>query len=115
MEVDRHQQGVVVEHLLEMRHEPAVIDRVAVETAAELIVEAAARHLLQGEFGHREGGALAGAEELAQEEIERHPRWELGGRAEATLIAVEPIGEAGRRLVEDRQIERAVALTDLEP
>ena len=40
----RHQldeQRVVVEHLLEMRHEPAVVDAVAREAAAEMIVDAA--------------------------------------------------------------------------
>ena len=35
------QQRIVVEHLLEMRHEPALIDGVAREAAAEMIVDAA--------------------------------------------------------------------------
>ena len=32
---------VVVEHFLEMRHQPALVDRVAREAAAEMIVNAA--------------------------------------------------------------------------
>ena len=41
--------GVVVEHLLEMRHEPAIVDGVAGEAAAEVIVDAALGDVSQGE------------------------------------------------------------------
>ena len=50
--VSRHDLGhqldelrIVVEHLLEMRHEPALIDAVAREAAAEMIVDAALRDM----------------------------------------------------------------------
>src|SRR5450756_338098 len=56
VDVDPQQQGVVVEHLLEVRHHPGGVDRVAGEAAAELVVDAAA--------GHRRGGAL--------DQVERH-------------------------------------------
>ena len=36
--------GVVVEHLLEMRHQPALVDRIARKAAAEMIVDAALAH-----------------------------------------------------------------------
>ena len=42
------QQRVVVEHLLEMRHEPALVDAVAGEAAAEMIVDAALRDMGEG-------------------------------------------------------------------
>ncbi|HEY4748132.1 MAG TPA: hypothetical protein VIH38_11215 [Steroidobacteraceae bacterium] len=42
--------GVVVEHLLEMRHQPALVDRIAREAAAEVIVDAALRHAVEGEL-----------------------------------------------------------------
>ena len=48
------QLGVVVEHLLEMRNDPALVDAVAMESAGELVVDAAARHLLE-----RDGECLA--------------------------------------------------------
>src|SRR5207247_2205450 len=35
------QLGVVVEHLLEVRHEPALVDRVAGKSAAQMVVDAA--------------------------------------------------------------------------
>ena len=44
VEVRRNEQRVVVEHLLEVRHEPALVDRVAVEAAADEVVHAAERH-----------------------------------------------------------------------
>ena len=43
------QQRVVVEHLLEMRHEPALVHAVAGEAAAEMIVDAALRDMGEGE------------------------------------------------------------------
>jgi len=38
------QLRVVVQHLLEMRHQPLLIGRIAREAAAEMVVDAAARH-----------------------------------------------------------------------
>ena len=43
------QLGVVVEHLFEVRHHPALIHAVAMEASGELVVHAAARHPLQGD------------------------------------------------------------------
>ncbi len=75
------QQGVVVEHLLEVGHEPAVVDRVAVEPAAHLIVDAAGRHGPQRVQGHVR---------LAAPEQQLHGRGgrELRGAAEAAPHAV---------------------------
>ncbi len=48
---DRRQQiehlRIVVEHLLEVRHEPALVDGIAGETAAEMVPDAALAHLRQ--------------------------------------------------------------------
>ena len=41
--VAAEQQGVVVQHLLEVRHHPAGVDAVPVEAAADLVVDAAAQ------------------------------------------------------------------------
>ena len=43
---------VVVEHLLEVRHEPALVDRVAVEAAADEVVHPAGRHPVERPLGH---------------------------------------------------------------
>ena len=49
VEVDPRELGVVVEHLLEVRHEPDRVGRVAVEAAAELVVDPAVGHLVERE------------------------------------------------------------------
>ena len=52
VEIKLHQLRVVVEHFFEMRHEPFGIHGVTRETAAELIMDAARRHLLAGVQNH---------------------------------------------------------------
>ena len=56
---------IVVEHLLEMRHQPLIVDRVARETAADMIVDSAAPHIVHGAEGEREKLLQAGAQESA--------------------------------------------------
>ena len=53
-EVDGNDQGIVVEHLLEVRNQPLGIGAVAVEAAAELVVDSPVRHALQGVRDHGE-------------------------------------------------------------
>ena len=52
VEVRRDEQCVVVEHLLEVRHEPLRVDGVAVEAAADEVVHPARRHPIERE-AHR--------------------------------------------------------------
>ena len=47
VDVDPGELGVVVEHLLEVRHEPLGVGRVAVEPAAELVAHPAVGHRVQ--------------------------------------------------------------------
>ena len=51
------QLRIVVEHLLEMRHQPALVDGIARETAAEMIVDAALADALQRELDHARSSA----------------------------------------------------------
>src|SRR6185437_10617250 len=44
VEIEPRQQRVVVEHLLEVWHQPSVVNTVAMESAAELVVDAALGH-----------------------------------------------------------------------
>ena len=67
MDVIAQQLGVVVGHLLEVRNDPVLIDRVAMEAAGDLVVDAAARHLREG--GARDvGGALFAAARVPVEQ-----------------------------------------------
>ncbi len=52
VEVEPRQQRVVVKHLLEMWYQPALIDAVAMEPAANLVVDAPLRHLGQRMLHH---------------------------------------------------------------
>ena len=46
-EVREHELRLVVEHLLEVRHAPVAVDRIAMEAAADVIAHAAERHRAQ--------------------------------------------------------------------
>ncbi len=52
-EVQPGELRVVVEHLLEMGHEPAAVHRVACETATDVVPDAARRHLFERGLRHR--------------------------------------------------------------
>ena len=52
VQVGDRELGVVVEHLLEVRHEPAPVDRIAVEAAADEVVHAAGGHRVERLLGH---------------------------------------------------------------
>ncbi len=108
MKVHAGELGVVVEHLLEVRDEPAGIRRVAMEAAAELVVDAAGRHGVERPAGHveldRRGRVRSvPAGDPAEEEFERHRRWELRSPAPATVDPVEGPGEGRHRLLERRR------------
>ena len=48
IEVEIHQLGVVIQHLLEMRHEPFGVHGITREAAADLIVNSARGHVVAG-------------------------------------------------------------------
>ena len=87
--VEADQLGVVVEHLLEVRHHPLRVDGVAREAAAELVVDPAACHRLAGRVEHlpRRGRAVP------QQELEHHRRRELRRAAEPPVARVELTGQ----------------------
>src|SRR6185503_3621793 len=66
VEIEACNQRVVVKHLLEVRHKPSFVDRVAVKAPTELIVHAAARHLVQRQFHSGEDRSLPGSTVLTQ-------------------------------------------------
>ncbi len=61
---------VVVEHLLEMRHEPAFVDRIAREAAAEMIVDAALADMVERNLDGGEIARLAGAQARSPQQFE---------------------------------------------
>ena len=118
VEVRRGEDGVVVEHLLEVRDEPAVVDRVAVEAASDDVVEPARGHPVERRGHHRERRLVP----AAQEELEGRRGRELRRAAEAAERRLERRGDPrappraskrrgqrlGRRLRAGRRAQRAV-------
>ena len=80
MHVIAQQLGVVVEHLFEVRHHPALVDAIAVEAAGELVVDAAARHLFKRDGEGFAGLRVAAVDCLLKQQIE-------SGRDEETWAA----------------------------
>ena len=109
VEVGRGEQRVVVEHLLEVGHEPPGVDRVAMEAAADDVVEPARCHPVERALHHRQGARPT----TAEEELDRRRGRKLRRRAEA----------AERRLVGPRepclggveQCRRELLVPGLEP
>src|SRR5438132_1421771 len=52
LQIGDGQEGVVVEHLLEVGHQPALVGAVAGEASPQVVVDAAHRHAVQGVRGH---------------------------------------------------------------
>jgi hypothetical protein len=94
VEVDPGQQGLVVEHLLEVGDQPAAVGGVAGEAATQVVVDPAAGHGVEREQRGVEGGLVARAPVVAQEGVDRHGLGELGRPSEPTVALVD-LGEQG--------------------
>ena len=98
MRVDAGEQGVVVQHLLEVRHHPVRVHAVPGEAAGQLVVHAAAGHRLSGTRGHGQGLLAAGRGRdplgVPEQELKHHRRRELRRAAEAATARVELAGQA---------------------
>ena len=105
VEVEVQQLGIIVEHLLEMRHKPLGINGVPCEAAADLVVHAAGRHLVAGVKHHVDGVLVAGAMRVAQQ----HQRLARPGKFRCitkaavarVVLGLEPL----HRLVQPRRVE----------
>ena len=99
VQVRGDEQRVVVEHLLEVRHEPALVDGVAVEAAADEVVHPAGRHRV--ERLHRRLDLPA-----TQEQLERRGRRELRRPPEPAPLRVEQLAQAPGRREDERLGQR---------
>ena len=82
VQVHGYEQRVVVQHLLEVRHEPLAVDGVAVKASAHEVVHASERHAVE-----RLGGGLQLS--APQEELEHRSRRKLRRGAEAAPHGIE--------------------------
>ncbi len=87
-----------------MRYEPVLVDGVPMKSAADLIVNAAIRHFVEGEHRHMQRQFVAGTVAIAQQKIDIHAGWKLGGAAESAFTRIEAsreraVGEFQHRFV----------------
>jgi hypothetical protein len=95
-----HELRLVVEHLLEMRHAPAGVDRIAVKAAANVIAHAAERHGAQRPQHDVPRRRVGSPRVLAQEEQQlRGPR-KFGRVAEAAVARIERVEKLFHRPVQ---------------
>src|SRR6202020_954378 len=99
--MDKSQQfedlRVVVQHLLEMRHEPFGVGRVARVAAAEMIVDASRVHRLEHGAQSLAEGWVATAEHLVPEEAEDR---RVGKFRRAAQAAMDGIDRAPQRIAD---------------
>ncbi len=93
MQVGTGEQGVVVEHLLEMGDGPGGIDRIAVKAAAEDVVDASPGHRAQGAERHL---GLAPQEQ----QLDYRSLRELRRASKSPVEGIEGLLEPGHRRVE---------------
>ena len=96
---------VVVQHLFEMRHQPALVDRVAGKSAAEVIVDAALADSVEGGFDQGEIAWLAGAQACPPQELEQGGIGEFWGTLHAAVDRVDGSAGAAGNGVEFGQAE----------
>ena len=99
----RVEQRVVVQHLLEVGDQPPLVDRVAREAAADVVVHASGRHGVERRDDGVERGGRTGAVVVSQEVSEAHRLRELRGPPEPAPLLVEARQHRHRRLVEGRR------------
>ena len=95
--IQAEQLRVVGEHLLEMRDRPFGIDAVAAESAAELVVDAAGRHVRERDLKHVARLGVAARGEAVEHQLELGRMRELGRAAEAAMHRIEALRVARPR------------------
>ena len=87
---DQHggEVGLVVQHLFKVRHEPAPVGGIAVKTAADVIIDAAADHRAEAVADGVQGLAMPGINRVFEQETEIGLIGKLGRLAEAAAGGV---------------------------
>ena len=115
--VDREQLRVVVQHLFEVRDRPLAVHAVAAEAAAELVVQAAARHAVQRMRDHRERALVrflaAARVPHGEQQLDRGGVREFRRVSKAAVLLVEALREALARVQQRCARERREVVADL--
>src|SRR5437660_4354062 len=100
VQIVSQQLGIVVGHLLEMGHQPALIDRISMETAAELIVNAAAGHFFERGLHSKQQLRVAGGLIAFEEQVDGGRVREFGAAAKSAVVRVEMLEDGARQFVD---------------
>ena len=98
MEVGPGEEGLVGQHLLEVRHQPAGVGRVPAEAAHDVVVDAARGHGVESAVGHVACGApllrRPGRARRPEAQLHESRTGELGCGTEAAPLGVEARAQA---------------------
>ena len=89
LDIGQHELGLVVEHLLEVRHPPLAVDGVAMESPADMIPHAAERHGSQRRKDDIARDIVTGAPMLPEQEQQLARAWKLRGVTEPASSHIE--------------------------
>ena len=111
MHIVLQQLRVVIQHLLEVRHHPGLVNGVAMEAPAQVVVDATQSHLLQRHRGRFSGRMVAGARGYIEQQVDGRRMGKLGLRTKAPIVAVELLQRRRHHLVDDAhaQVTRAAS------
>ncbi len=120
--LDRGQRehGLVVEHLLEVGHEPLAVGRVAVKAPADVVPDPAAAHRCECAVDHLDGVGVAGQACVLEQEEQVVRARELRRAAEAAKLGIVAgrklaggaLGQVGRKLARSGGVRGALEVAD---
>jgi hypothetical protein len=93
LHINRNEQRVVIEHLLEMRNQPLRIDRIAVETSPQLVKDPSTRHRIKGGHNSLIKRRTRVDPRVAHQKQELLGWGKLRSSTEASILSVETIDE----------------------
>ncbi len=105
MRPQSEQQCIVVEHLLEVGHQPLSIHGIPCEATAYLVVDAPARHCAERIGGDLKRPHVASAPPVAENKVQGHGLREFRRPFEATEAGVESLGNLAKRRLEQCGIQ----------
>ncbi len=110
LEVRGNQERVVVQHLLEVRDQPALVRAVAVKTAPELVVDTPAGHLVQGKRHLVQRILGTGPQVMTQHDAQVPRVWKFGRLAEPTPHDVVVLAQHLEGVVQATRVDLGVAI-----
>ncbi len=109
LDVREHELRLVVEHLLEMRHPPRRVDRIAMKAAADVVAHAAECHRAERPQHHVAGEGVSCPRVLAQQEQQLRWTRELRRVAEPAVSPVEDLVKLRHGAGEGRGVRNLAA------